>query len=101
MIIEAISSSLISETQAGKALTPSNFSQPAVGFDQWLTNEVSNTNTNIVNAEQAVQQYVVGETDNLHQVMISISKAQTSLELTTQVRNRLVEGFQEIMRMSI
>ena len=101
MIIEAISSSLTSEVQAVKALTSPGMSQPAVGFDQWLTNEVSNTNTNIVNAEQAVQQYVVGETDNLHQVMISISKAQTSLELTTQVRNRLVEGFQEIMRMSI
>ena len=52
-------------------------------------------------AEANVQQYVVGETDNLHQVMISISKAQTALELTAQVRNRLVEGYQEIMRMSI
>ncbi|OUS03247.1 flagellar hook-basal body complex protein FliE [Gammaproteobacteria bacterium 42_54_T18] len=101
MTIEAISSSMIGDIKTGNVIQLPSTAPTAVGFEQWLTSEVSNTNTNIANAEKAVQQYVVGDTDNLHQVMISISKAQTSLELTAQVRNRLVEGFQEIMRMSI
>ena len=101
MTIEAISSSMIGDIATSGSIKLPSAAPSAVGFEQWLTSEVSNTNTNIMNAEKAVQQYVVGETDNLHQVMISISKAQTSLELTAQVRNRLVEGFQEIMRMSI
>ncbi|OUS29798.1 flagellar hook-basal body complex protein FliE [Gammaproteobacteria bacterium 45_16_T64] len=100
-MIEAIGQTMISEILPEKPLMGVGSSQPAAGFEQWLGNEIANTNTNIINAENAVQNYVVGETDNLHQVMISISKAQTSLELTAQVRNRLVEGFQEIMRMSI
>jgi len=33
--------------------------------------------------------------------MISLSKAKTSFELTLQVRNKLLEGFQEVMRMSV
>ena len=101
MTIEAISSSMIGDIPTGNVIKLPSTAPSAVGFEQWLTSEVSNTNTNIANAEKAVQQYVVGDSDNLHQVMISISKAQTSLELTAQVRNRLVEGFQEIMRMSI
>ena len=95
MIVEPISSNLMSQIKLdGVQPTPKS-------FEQWIVSEIENTNTSIIDAEINVQQYVVGETDNLHQVMISISKAQTALEMTAQVRNRLVEGFQEIMRMSI
>ena len=70
-------------------------------FAEWLSSEVQSTNTEIKEAEHAVQKLAVGEADNIHQVMISISKAKTSFEMTVQVRNRLLEGFQEIMRMSV
>ena len=43
----------------------------------------------------------LGEADNLHQVMITISKAKLSFDLAVQVRNRLVEGYQEIIRMGV
>jgi flagellar hook-basal body complex protein FliE len=70
-------------------------------FADWLGQGVQSVNQDIQAADQAVRQLAVGETDNLHQVMISLSKAQTSFELAVQVRNRLLEGFQEIMRMSV
>lgn len=70
-------------------------------FSQWMTEQVSTTNSNIQVAEQAVQQLALGEADNLHQVMIALSKAKTSFELTVQVRNKLLEGFQEVMKMSV
>lgn len=37
----------------------------------------------------------------LHDVMIAAEKASISMSLTTQVRNKLLEAYQEIMRMSV
>lgn len=70
-------------------------------FEKILTREIGQIDAQIQQADQAVRKLAVGEADNLHQVMISITKAQTSFELAVQVRNRLVEGMQELMRMSI
>ena len=70
-------------------------------FPSWITEQVQGADTKIKTAEHQVQQLALGEADNLHQVMISLAKAKTSFELTVQVRNKLLEGFKEVMRMSI
>jgi len=70
-------------------------------FSSWLQSEISVANQQILDADVKLREYAVGETDNLHQVMMSISKAKTSFELVVEVRNRLLEGYQEIMRMQI
>ena len=70
-------------------------------FSDWLTNQINHTNDKIEAADHQVQQLALGEADNLHQVMIALSTAKTSFELTVQIRNRLLEGFQQVMRMNI
>jgi len=70
-------------------------------FADWLSQQVSDTNTKIQEAEDGVRKLALGEADNLHQVMMSLSKAKTSFELTVQVRNRILEGIQDVMRMSV
>ncbi|KHF39783.1 flagellar hook-basal body complex protein FliE [Halalkalibacter okhensis] len=42
-----------------------------------------------------------GEIDNLHDVMITGQKASISLQATVEVRNKVVEAYQEIMRMQV
>jgi flagellar hook-basal body complex protein FliE len=71
------------------------------GFSSWLQKEIDVANTQLNDADKAIRSYAIGETDNLHQVMMSIAKAKTSFELVVQVRNRLLEGYQEIMRMQV
>lgn len=70
-------------------------------FADWLGDQISSTEMKISEAEAEVQKLALGEAENLHQVMIALSKAQTSFELTVQVRNRILESVQELMRMSI
>jgi flagellar hook-basal body complex protein FliE len=48
-----------------------------------------------------VRQLAVGETTNIHQVMISLEKARMSLELVVQVRNKCLESYQSLMQMQI
>jgi len=58
-------------------------------------------NKQIVGSELELREFAVGETDNIHHVMMSLEKAKTSFELVLQVRNKLLEGYQEIMRMQV
>lgn len=44
---------------------------------------------------------MMGEVNNLHDVTIASNEAQLSLSLVVQVRDRLVEAYNEIMRMSV
>ncbi len=52
-------------------------------------------------ADGQVEAFVAGETDNVHDVMIALNQAELHFQLLTEVRNKLLEGYQEIMRMQV
>jgi flagellar hook-basal body complex protein FliE len=60
-----------------------------------FVNQVDETASKYDDAIKAVER---GETDNLHRVMLAQSEAQISLKLATEVRNKLVEAYKEVMR---
>ena len=70
-------------------------------FSSWLSTQVNSLDDQIKSSELMVRQLAAGQTDNLHHIMTSLEKAKLSFELTLQVRNKLLEGYQEIMRMQI
>jgi flagellar hook-basal body complex protein FliE len=71
------------------------------GFAAWLDKELGNVNNQIVNADNQVRKLAAGEVDNLHQVMISMEEAKMTFQLALQVRNRLLEAYQDVLRMQI
>ena len=52
-------------------------------------------------SEKMTSQLVTGEVQDIHEVMIASQKASISLQLTVQVRNKVVEAYQEVMRMQL
>ncbi len=91
---------------AGSALSLINNLNPTdkdnnIGFSEWIKKEINQVNNNIATADIKLREYAMGETDNLHQVMMSLEKAKLSFELVVEVRNKLLEGYQEIMRMQV
>ena len=44
---------------------------------------------------------MAGESDNLHQSMIAMQEAGVAFNLMVEVRNKLMDSYQELMRMSI
>jgi flagellar hook-basal body complex protein FliE len=74
---------------------------PGEGFVRWMADEAGEVNSRIVGAEESLRQLATGQSNNLHQVMLDLERAKLSFELALQVRNRLLEGYQEIMRMQI
>jgi len=74
---------------------------PAQAFSAWLEQQVQTTNTDIVAADDAVRRMAVGEPVNLHQVMVHLERAKLQFELVMQVRNKLLDAYQDLMRMQI
>ncbi len=70
-------------------------------FSDWLGAEVSNLNDLAINAEMAVDQAIKGDVDNLHQVIMGLEKSKQSFQLAVQIRDRVLEGYQEILRMQV
>lgn len=70
-------------------------------FGEFLTSAVGDVNSLQSKAGEMVQRYATGERMDVHQVMIAVEKASTAMALTTQVRNKVVEAYQEIMRTNV
>lgn len=52
-------------------------------------------------ADQNVENIVMGKSDNIHEAMISMEKAQLSFQLMMEIRNKALETYQELSRMQI
>lgn len=52
-------------------------------------------------AETAVNDLALGRTDNLHGVLMQVAKADLSFRLILEIRNRLSEAYQDIMKMQV
>lgn len=74
---------------------------PDRGFATLLHGALGNVNQMQIDADRAVTGILNGEMDNIHQVLIKAEEAQISLQLTTQVVNKVLQAYQEISRMQI
>jgi flagellar hook-basal body complex protein FliE len=59
------------------------------------------TEQNLQVADQTVLKANTGESVDLHEMMIAMEKADISLRLMVQVRNKAIDAYHEIMRMQI
>jgi flagellar hook-basal body complex protein FliE len=58
-------------------------------------------NAGQLHADQATRDLAAGQVENLHDVMVAVAKADLSFRMILEVRNRLTEAYQEIMRMQV
>jgi len=70
------------------------------GFSAYLSEALDKVNQAQVESARLADQFAAGNAE-IHQVTIAGQKASVLLELTVQVRNKVIESYQEIMRMSI
>jgi flagellar hook-basal body complex protein FliE len=68
---------------------------------QTFENIFKSTEQNLQIADQTVLKANTGESVDLHEMMIAMEKADISLRLMVQVRNKAMDAYHEIMRMQI
>ena len=86
-------------------LGPVNVPSPAVpqenSFGRMITDLLGQANAQQVGADQAVEQLVAGQSDSVHDVVLAVAKADLTFRLVLEIRNRLIDAYQEVMRMQV
>ena len=86
----------------GKAENPSSLLQKGEkSFGESLVESLEKVNNLQLTADKAVEDLATGKTQSIHEAMLALSKADIAFRLTMQVRNKVVEAYQEIMRMPV
>lgn len=70
-------------------------------FSDTLREAVDRVDVSQKVADGQVEAFVAGETENVHEVMIALNQAELHFQLLTEVRNKLLDGYQELMRMQV
>ncbi len=70
-------------------------------FSQILKSAVDEVNSLQQQSSEIKEKLITGQVQDLHQVMIAAEKAGLAFQLTVQIRNKVVEAYQEIMRMQV
>jgi flagellar hook-basal body complex protein FliE len=86
------------QNQTKKATSPAQFQQE---FGKLLNDAIEKVNGSQVESNKMTEALMNGEIDNLHQVMVTAEKASITLQTAVEVRNKVIEAYQEVMRMQV
>lgn len=89
------------QLNAGQASGLGGVSASDGSFSGVLNQMVQDVNAKQGAAGQALQDLQSGQNVSLHQAMISMEEASVSFQLMVEVRNKLLESYQELMRMQV
>lgn len=70
-------------------------------FASFLNDAIQSVNNQQIQSDVLTQKLINGQDVDLHEVMIASQKASITLNATMEVRNKVIDAYQEIMRMSI
>lgn len=87
--------------EAARISMPATSYEAQQTFASTLKDAISNVNTHQIQSDAMTQKLINGGDVELHEVMIASQKASITLNATMEVRNKVIEAYQEIMRMSI
>jgi flagellar hook-basal body complex protein FliE len=74
---------------------------PMGNFGAWFSQQIDGVNNALTIADNDMRSLASGRIDNLHTVMIHLEEAKLTFQLFAQVRNHLLEAYQEVMRTQV
>lgn len=74
---------------------------PGAGFSQHVLDGLQEVNKQLLASQVDLQRLASGDAENLHDIMVRLEEGRIALQLGLQVRNRLLEAYQDVMRMQI
>ena len=83
------------------ALGGAGQSSPAGAFQKVLEGAIQTVEAAQTGAANTVQKFLSGENEELHSTVLAVQKAQITFDLGLQIRNKVVDAYQEIMRMQM
>lgn len=101
MTIEAIAALLGRDETTVEALARAEAGATTGELYQALVDNLEQLNSRLVAGPGALQELALGNVDNLHQLIMNAERTRLQFDLLMSVRNRVLEAYQEIMRMQV
>lgn len=101
MAIESVSMFNVAPVNAPVATNKLSPAQAQENFGEYLQSAINSVNDTQKASDVATNKLISGGNIELHEVMIASQKASIALNATLEVRNKVVEAYQEIMRMQV
>ena len=78
-----------------------NTPEKSGGFADMLMEKIQQVDEAQKTADVAIQDFASGKSKNLHEAVLAMEMADTSLRMAVTVRNKVIDAYQEIMRMPV
>ena len=102
MAINSVSMAIPTITNESTKINPTVTSADAQQtFANSLKDAIAKVNDQQIQSDTMTEKLINGGNVDLHEVMIASQKASITLNATMEVRNKVIEAYQEIMRMSV
>ena len=85
-------------TEPTKPTAPAS-TENSGGFGSTLKNAINQVNDLSVTSDQQVTELLQGDRQDIHNVMIAVEKADIAFQLMMQVRNKIVNAYQEVSKL--
>ena len=73
---------------------------PRVSFEDMLSNSIKNVNNLQLEAEKKVRDMAIGDVDDISEVVLASSRADTALRLVMEMRNKFLDAYQALSRIT-
>lgn len=93
--------SFLLPNKLGGSETKGSSDSAGLPFSEILKKSIEQVNDAQLQADSAIKAAVSGQATDVHDTMIAIQKADVSLKLMMEVRNKLLEAYQDIMRTQV
>jgi flagellar hook-basal body complex protein FliE len=89
------------ETQRQNSAAKAEGEQGGPSFSEVLKKAIEDVSGLEKEADTAIQALAAGKSDNIHEAMIALQKADLSFKAMMEIRDKLINAYKEIMRLSV
>jgi flagellar hook-basal body complex protein FliE len=101
MAIAPISANSLPLAGIGRSASGAGAQSTAGGFGDLIGDALQQLNQVQTEANSAMTDVAAGRSTDLHTALVTVEEASLALQLALQVRNKMVESYQEVMRMQV
>lgn len=73
---------------------------PRVSFEDMLSDSIKNVNNLQLEAEKKIRDMAIGDVDDISEVVLASSRADTALRLVMEMRNKFLDAYQALSRIT-
>jgi flagellar hook-basal body complex protein FliE len=94
-------SDAVARVRQGPESSPSTSETSPSGFSSALVDGIKDVDTQMKRADSLVEGVVTGQVQDFHEVAAALKQSELSLKFALEVRNKFIDAYREIMRMSV